>query len=91
MLNFEYSENPTLSASKIRLALQAISSQARAFETNSTGCALEAFEEILKYLHIEHIQYTDHNQIENEDLSCRPCSPLCIAHTVFGTQIVERK
>lgn len=70
MLEYEYSDAPTLNIEKVRKALQTV---CEIFAINSKACAVEAFEEILKYFHS-----TYENCIEN-----------CYAHDVFGFSFTE--
>lgn len=47
------------------------------------GCSLEAFEDILKYLHIEHVANSV-QALPSVALLDKGCTPTCIAHDVFS-------
>ncbi|CAG9317824.1 unnamed protein product [Blepharisma stoltei] len=59
---------------------------------NQMGCATEAFEEILKYLHREGIDFQEgesQSATAQELANDSPCTPLCLAHKVFGYQACD--
>jgi hypothetical protein len=70
MINYEYSDNSTVAVVGVRKALQAVNSS---FNINSKACAVETFEEILKYFH---------KTYEN-------CKNDCYSHNVFGYEFSE--
>ena len=70
MIDYEYSDTPSLNVSLVRKALQNLSQK---FEVNSKACAVELFEEILKYFH------ESNNTCKND----------CYAHGVFGFEFTE--
>ena len=71
-IQYQYSESPVLNVEKVRIALEATASNTKAFNANSTGDAVEAFETILNYLH--------------QQKSCSEnCN--CITHKVFGFRL----
>lgn len=70
MIEYEYSDSPSISVDGVRSALLSVSHK---FELNSKACAVEVFEDILKYFH---------------EMTPK-CSQDCYTHGVFGFEFTE--
>ena len=87
---YEHSESVIIPPDELRLALHEIDSKEGGvrFALGSQGDAEEALDEILRWLHSDHVTGDTKAGQSSEDVTC---VPPCISHAVFGAQCMDVK
>ena len=87
---YEHSESVIIPPDALRLALHEIDSKEGGvrFALGSQGDAEEALDEILGWLHSDHVSGDVKAGQSSEDVTCVPA---CISHAVFGAQCMDVK
>lgn len=76
-----FGEAKSISSTQVRTALY---ESTHKFFGHEMACAVEAFEEILMYLHRESVQYQKSlENLSTDGLNDSECAPLCISHQNF--------
>ena len=99
-ITYEYDDSNVLTPSHVRQALDSITgnNEIYGFSEGSMACAQETFEEILRYLHREHIKpkyyekYCDNLEKlkkKEEEFDDTGCSLAWVSHKTFGLEIGE--
>ena len=90
-MQYEHSESVIIPPDALRLALHEIDSKDSGgvrFALGSQGDAEEALDEILRWLHADHVSGDVKPGQSSEDVTCVPS---CISHAVFGAQCMDVK
>lgn len=87
---YEHSESVIIPPDALRLALHEVDSKEGGvrFALGSQGDAEEALDEILRWLHADHVSGDVKAGQFSEDVTCVPA---CISHTVFSAQCMDVK
>ena len=87
---YEHSESVIIPPDALRLALHEVDSKEGGvrFAIGAQGDAEEALDEILQWLHSDHVSGDVKAGQSSEDVTCVPA---CISHAVFGAQCMDVK
>ncbi|CAG9322515.1 USP54_2 [Blepharisma stoltei] len=90
MVEIQFSESKSIPSTTVRRALSQLTSK---FQDRAMACAVEAFEEILMYIHRESVSNSiciNSSSIYIKDqLNSTICNPPCISHANFTLQTID--
>jgi hypothetical protein len=89
--HYQFGVDDILPPDALRVALSLVIDhhlQTSKFAMGGMSDAEEALEEVLRFLHCDHINAQTKNSTANLDTTC---TPECISHHVFGMQLMDQK